>query len=332
MLLTNTLKMILRSAMSQTRYRLLSKATIDSYESYGQALIGLYQLRPLLSTMTALDPSIECVIFTKDRTLQLHALLSSYLEHVKNPAPLHILWKGSRKQYRRAYHELFDTFGPRIQTVRPETSFRKDLLEMLQSMQCSRVMFLVDDIVFIHPVDLAPFAALPSDRYVPSLRLGRQLSCSYWYQKPMPLPTFVPGIVEDADKLCWTWEQGEMEWGFPLSLDGHIFSRQEIMIMIKHFEFNGPNSLEGVMQRFKGIYMKRYGVCPLHSVIVNIPCNRVQSEYNYPHGNIHQDFLLEKWEKGFQINYAKFYAMNNRSVHEDVPLEFIIREERFGRR
>jgi hypothetical protein len=146
----------------------------------------------------------------------------------------------------------------------------------------------------------------------------------------MPLPIFIPELVEDQNKLCWVWEQGEMEWGFPLSLDGHIFSRQEFMIMIKRFEFNGPNSLEGVMKRFKGIYMQRYGVCPVHSVLVNIPCNRVQSEYNYPHGNIHQDLLLEKWVKGFQINYSKFYAMSNRSVHEDVPLEFIRRGERFG--
>jgi hypothetical protein len=324
------MKEIIKTALRRTDYRVVHKATLEAYDSGLQALIGLYHLRTSSSTLTAPDPSLDCVIFSKDRALQLHALFSSYFENVKDPAPLHVLWKSSRREHRRAYHALFDMFGSRIQTVREEASFRKDLLEMLERSKSSKVMFLVDDLLFIHPVDLAPFAALPSDCFVPSLRLGRQLSYSYWYQKPMPLPAFIPGVLEDPDQLCWIWEQGEMEWGFPLSLDAHIFSRQEIMIMFKHFEFSGPNSLERIMQRFRGIYQKRYGVCPSRSVIVNIPCNRVQAEYDFRHGSIHQDLLLEKWEQGLQMDFRKLYRLNNESVHEEAPIEFIQRETSVG--
>jgi hypothetical protein len=97
--------------------------------------------------------------------------------------------------------------------------------------------------------------------------------------------------------------------------------------MIKHFEFSGPNSLERILQRFKGIYEKRYGVCPSRSAVVNIPCNRVQAEYDFPHGNVHQDLLLEKWERGLQMDYRKLYGLNNQSVHEEIPMDFVPRVE-----
>jgi hypothetical protein len=314
----------MRSLLNRTRYVLVRRSTIEEYANHIEALFEFFNTW-VDAGKIAVPDSLDCIVFSKDRALQLHALLSTYFDQVKDPAPLHVLDRCSNKRHRKAYNEVFDLFGPRIQSQQHDRSFKRDLLDILETLNSSKVMFLVDDILFTRPIDLHSFARLPSVKFVPSLRLGKQLSYSYWHQKPMPLPLFIPELVDGQDKLCWFWEQGEMEWGFPLSLDGHIFSRQEFMIMIKHFAFSGPNSLEGVLQRFRGIYSKRFGVCPLRSAIVNIPFNRVQCEYNYRHGNVHQDLLLEKWEQGLQMDFRRLYGMNNQSVHEEVPIEYVAR-------
>jgi len=324
--MTSIIKKFFKTALSRTDYRLVRKTTLDGYEGCVKALIDLYHVKNSNHITNEQHPSLECIIFSKDRALQLHALLSSYFEHVQDQVPIHILYRSSSAPHRKAYDEVFVLFNSGIQTVRRETDFREDLLGIMESMKSSKVMFLVDDILFINPIELGGFARLPSQIFVPSLRLGNQISFSYVYQKPLPLPIFIPDILDDNNKLCWIWEQGEMDWAFPLSLDGHIFSRQEIIIMIKNFGFSSPNSLERIMQQFEGIYKKRYGVCPLQSVIVNIPCNRVKADYDYHHGNIHQNFLLKKWEEGLQMNYEKLYHWNNQGVHEEIPIEFIPRK------
>ena len=44
--------------------------------------------------------SAECIVFSKDRDLQLHALISSYLEKIVLSVPLHILYHTSTPAHR----------------------------------------------------------------------------------------------------------------------------------------------------------------------------------------------------------------------------------------
>src|SRR5258705_11456418 len=52
------------------------------------------------------DLSCEGIVFSKDRALQLHALLSSYFLYVKNPVRLYVLYKTSNERHDRSYEEL----------------------------------------------------------------------------------------------------------------------------------------------------------------------------------------------------------------------------------
>ena len=53
----------------------------------------------------------------------------------------------------------------------------------------------------------------------------------------------------------------------------------------------------------------------------------VQQEHANLHGNINQDYLLEQWQKGYQLNYKKLYGFVNESVHQVLPLEMTIRKK-----
>jgi hypothetical protein len=60
-----------------------------------------------------LSPGNTCagIVFSKDRAMQLHALLSSDFSYVKNPLPLYILYTFSNERHARSYEELKSIFG-----------------------------------------------------------------------------------------------------------------------------------------------------------------------------------------------------------------------------
>ncbi|HPU88612.1 MAG TPA: hypothetical protein PL088_09505, partial [Spirochaetota bacterium] len=129
--------------------------------------------------------------------------------------------------------------------------------------------------------------------------------------------------LSEVSVFCWRWCTGTCDWGYPLSLDGNLYSVHEILALTKAIDFNSPNTYESHLQGYKWLFDHRYGICFKKSVIVNIPLNRVQSDFNNTHGEIHQDYLLSKWEDGVRIDYRKLYGFNNIGVHQEIPIHFI---------
>lgn len=273
-------------------------------------------------------PPATCIIFSMDRAPQLHALLGSYFEQVKNAVPVHVLYRTSDAQHQKAYDEVFRLFenhplSPIKQTSRE--SFKPQLLSLLESINSDTVFFLTDDDLFIDDVDIHDIVKFETRTGVFSLRMGAHLTKSYPVQKEQKLPPFTSGAVEDGDKLCWFWENGEYDWAYPLSVNGHFFSTQEFLALMKHAEFTSPNTLEANLQPYAKYFQHRFGICYKRSKILNIPVNKVQNDNNNIHGTIHQSYLLEQWNHGMQMNYRALYGLVNESAHQEVAITFIKR-------
>lgn len=269
--------------------------------------------------------SAECIAFSKDRALQLHALLSSYLEKVASPATVYILYQTSSPSHQKSYDELIEIFSENnifFKKQDSDNSFRSDLISLLQSVRSEKIFFLVDDVLFVEDFDIEDFVKFDPDKFVPTLRMGLNLTKCYTFQKNQQLPELMPDIIKDEDKITWEWDQGIYDWSYPLSLDGHFFSAQEIKTMIQLIDFSAPNTLEDQLQHYCRFFMFRKGVAYYKSRIVNIPCNKVQIENKNIHGNCHQDFLLEQWQKGYQMDYRQLYGFNNTSAHQEISFKF----------
>lgn len=293
------------------------------------AFAKLYESR-IHTKVTKNKYPAECIIFSKDRALQLHALLASYLEKVVAPAPAYVLFQTSSQSHKKAYEDLIKIFSKQnISFIKQNNriSFRTDLIELLSSIQSEKIIFLVDDIIFIENLDLNDFTKFNTDTFVPSLRMGMHLKRCYTLQQEQPLPEWISGLIKDEDKVCWKWESGIFDWGYPLSVDGHIYSTQEMVSISKLISFNAPNSFEDGLQKFTKLFLPRFGVCYRKSKIINIPWNMVQQEHPNLHGNINQNYLLEQWQKGYQLDYKKLYGYVNESVHQELPLELIQRKK-----
>ena len=268
----------------------------------------------------------EGVVFSKDRPLQLHALLYSYYDRVTDAVPLKVLYSCSNDSYKKAYSEVSSLFDKKLITWHEENSFQKDLLNILHSIKSSKIFFLVDDIVFTHKVCMTNFTNCNTDKYVPSLRLGENIQKCYMRKTTQKQPIFRELINSSSNKLVWLWKSGQDDWGYPLSVDGNLFSTTEMTAMAKIATYTSPNKFERALQNFNELFLERYGICYRQSTLVNIPHNKVQTDFNNDSGSHDPRILLEAWNSGKRFNTEILSGFVNESPHQELPLDLINRD------
>ena len=60
--------------------------------------------------------------------------------------------------------------------------------------------------------------------------------------------------------LAWKWGESKVGWAYPLSVDGHVFSTQEIRALAASVGFAAPNSFEGNLQASNERFARRWGL------------------------------------------------------------------------
>jgi len=253
--------------------------------------------------------------------MQLDALLRSFYLNKSGNFNLFIQLKASTKKYMDAYSKLIADYENRdsINFIVEKGKFKSTLIKTLTSLNTNKVFFLVDDQIFIRKFDLIDFKKIKPSFTIFSLRMGIHLEYSYVVNKKQKLPSF---LKLQNNFLRWLWIFGELDWKYPVSVDGHLFSTSEILVLSKLIEFSAPNSFEAQLQQAKILFMYRFGKSYKNSRIINLPINKVQNEINNHHGTIHQDYLLDQWNQGKRININPLQNRLNKSVHEDIEIDF----------
>ncbi|MBU0663912.1 MAG: hypothetical protein KJ990_05130 [Proteobacteria bacterium] len=308
------------------KLRVLEAKDLADLQNQNRNLISLYNTRSRWKNEKG--DSLCCIVFSKDRAMQLHAFLTSFREMIQKPVTVHVLYYVSTPNHKRSYDDLQKLHSKHVAIFHRQknnASFQEDLLSLIAGFDDNRIVFFVDDIVATEKINFADLLAFDPDSFVPSLRLGLNIRKNYTVGQNQPLPEFHSHMAIDEDKIVWNWHNGFLDWGYPLSIDGNIFSRLEILEMLKLISFSAPNSLEDKLQNFMPLFSERLGVAYKKSRIINIPCNKVQSENRNISGDIHQDELLRKWQDGLSIDLEKIYGYTNISPHEEIGISFVDR-------
>lgn len=261
------------------------------------------------------------IVFSKDRPLQLHALLHSYLHHCRPPPRLEVLYTASSPAYLAAYEEVMTLFPDAAIGWHRECDFAADVRALIAGLRTQGVFFLVDDMVFIRPVGFPALAVWPLERYIPSLRLGRNITWSHFAGAPRRQPS----LESVADGLLtWRVAEAHAEWRL-ISFDGDIFLRAELEAMAGAVTFSSPNKFELALAIFLPALSLRRGLCFEQSRVVNLPLNRVQREFANPAGGLHPDTLLDYWQHGLCLDVDGLYNAQTSSIHEELPIRFVPR-------
>lgn len=218
------------------------------------------------------------IVFSKNRPMQVHALLDTLTQFVDVDivGEIKVLYT-SDVEFDGNYDTVKAEF-PHIKWVREISgSFRSDTISLLNT-NCEYTSFLVDDILFFGKVDSK---CLPhEDELCFSLRLGKNCNFSH----PANSSYSLPPISELENMISWEWPGCEYDFGYPMSLDGHIFKSEEISKMVKNVYFTNPNSLESSLAYQNPYLQHGYGTSRVmrsydRSKIVGVPVNRVNTQF-----------------------------------------------------
>lgn len=262
---------------------------------------------------------MNIIIFSKDRACQLELTIRSmkwaFAEFSINL--IKILYTYSSDDFKKGYEKVMELHSDKNIVWCKETSFKTDLLTLFDKAE-KHTVFFVDDDVFKEPFSLQDkkFKIFDShgDILCLSLRLHTKLTYCYTLAINQKPPLF------NRDNV-FLWYRQNGDYGYPMSLDGHIFRTKEIISHLLYLPYNNPNSLEAMLATRPLLNPKM--ICYNNSVILNNPINIVQNYNDNIHGNITAEQLNEKFLSKSVIDLKPFIGFENISCHQEVCVNFI---------
>ncbi len=263
---------------------------------------------------------INIIIFSKDRACQLELLLRSMKTFFfeSSICNVSILYRYSNDLFKKGYDRTI-LLHPEYNYVLEENGgFKRQLISLIKT-ELKGTMFLVDDIIFkdyffIRSNEMRKFLDTP-DIVCLSLRMCPRISYCYPEKRATPPPEFLEGNV-------WNWVGLPGDWGYPHSLDAHLFRTDEILPLIRSMNYSNPNTFEGTWSTHPPINQP-YMICYEESKIVNNPINKVQTANNNHCGNISAETLNVQYLMGLGISLNTFIKIKNMSPHQETILTFI---------
>ena len=262
---------------------------------------------------------MNIIVFSKNRACQLDCLLSSmeYFFVGLKDCNKSIIWKATTNVFLDGYKNCIQNHPS--WNYKKESNFKGQVVSSISPNRKTTVFF-VDDLIF-----LAPFCrsdkeykafVLNSKQVCLSLRLHPKLNYCYALSCNMKAPAFI------GSELIWNWNLGDCDFGYPMSLDGHIFKTIDIGKYLHTMEYNNPNQLEGELCKEKVVNKYLVG-CYREPRVINIPMNRVTNECNNRAEGGSAEKMNDDYLSGKRIDWKNLSGYVGSSVHESVQIQYI---------
>ena len=184
---------------------------------------------------------IDCIVFSRDRAMQLDALLRSLRHYVGSLyGRVSVLYRATSPAFAAAYAELMRAHPDVL--WKEESVFAEGLRALVTGAR--RTVFHTDDDVFFRvpePPDVR------TEEVCYSLRLGLNIDYSY----PLDLAERLTDHRLEGARISWDWRsQARGSFSYPLAVNGHIFRTADVAIWLDSLDFRNPNELEAALQWF----------------------------------------------------------------------------------
>ena len=280
-------------------------------------------LRSALATVgessAALDAplSVNCVVFSKDRAMQLDACLRSIARLAPYDGPIFVLYRATSPAFAESYRLLARETHERVRLVAERDSFKRDVLSLIDAETKYTVFHTDDDVFFRSPPNIP---VLPPGFAAFSLRLGENTTRCYTINRAQDIPTF----ARNGPFIGWRWPAARDDFSYPMSLDGHIFHTGLLLRLLGHARFTNPNQLEDEL------YRRRYRAPSAmlafrESCVLSLPVNVVSSTHRNRSGDeaaLSAQALNARFLDDERIDLDAMDFSEVRGAHQEVPLAF----------
>ncbi len=210
---------------------------------------------------------------------------------------------------------------PNIKWIK-EDDFRKQTLYEINNKDSEFTCFFTDDDIIYRKIDENEITSKLKedlDCFCFSLRLG--LNTKVCYTMNSDNMSVNPNF-EDNKFISWDWTNHDFDFGYPLSVDGHIFRTKEIYKLSSKVNFNNPNTFEAALQIFRN-FPKNIMWSYTQSALVNSPSNIVQSVFKNRKG-VEEKFstksLNDYFLKDYFIKLEKMDFSEIVGCHQEINL------------
>ncbi len=263
---------------------------------------------------------INGIVFSKDRSAQLQLLLNSIEKKAKNIFELKVIYTSSHERYNKGYEKLIKQY-PEVKWIKESSIFKLDVLNAIQNPESNYTCFFTDDDIIYRKInedDLIIKLIEDENAFCFSTRLGKNTTRCY----AMNAENIINPHYEDDKFISWNWQDHNFDFGYPLSVDGHVFRTEEIQKLTKKISFQNPNTYEAGLQAFSD-FPRRHMWSYVHSALVNSPSNIVQKVYQNRRGleyGVSTKELNDAFLSGQEIDFSKIDFSNIIGCHQELEL------------
>lgn len=274
---------------------------------------------------------IQAIVFSRNRAAQLDLLLRSIEARAPIFDPIQVIYRGEF-EFAEGY-QICKEQHPEVRFL-PEKNLSGQVEGLLRDWSDTPcVTFLCDDDLIIRPFidDPRPDTLLmptPSLLCI-SLRLGFNTTHCYPYDRKQEHPGWEVAL---KDIRMWSWEGKDGDWGYPGSIDGHVFRRNDLLDLLinqpygsAYHGFSNPNELEEVLNRNCRAIGTPLMACYSQSVLTGVPANRVNTSHPNRNGQEHPLDLISanaQYRAGKRLVLDELSAQQINAAHTELPLVF----------
>lgn len=259
--------------------------------------------------------AVNCIVFSKDRAMQLDLCLRSIERFAPYSGPIVVVYRATTRAFSNGYRAL--ATNGHVRLVEQSDNFRRDVMSAIDPAVMHTVFHTDDDVFFRRP---AGTPVLPAGFAAFSLRLGTNTTHYYPLDRPQPVPV----SSSQGSVLAWHWVSGTDDFAYPMSLDGHVLSTALLRRMLSRARFANPNQLE------EELHLRRYLAPPgmlafRASSIVSIPANVVSATHRNRAGDnaaTSPEALNSCFLAGERIDLGAMDFSAVVGAHQEIPYVF----------
>jgi len=260
---------------------------------------------------------MNIIVFSKNRAAQLELFIRSFKTYVKDPEKyeLRVIYLPTEPQYDDGYKKLIEMGYKNIVYVK-ETVFYQDIVNFIDSND-KHLVFFSDDNIFKNHIDF-------DDDYIKQFDVDKEIACislrlhpKLTFCYPMNIPMTPPQFMIDN---TFYWKGLPGDYGYPMSVDGHIFRTDELLPTLQRGRFPNPTMLENFLVG-NTLHSPKM-LCYDKSIIVNNPCNRASTCAGNIHGKVDLQELNRKFLNGQLISLDNIDGIENISCHQEIEIKY----------
>ena len=256
---------------------------------------------------------IHCLVFSKDRAMQLDAFLRSQDEHAPYESVTVLCSFTENLDVADSYSILRSEYHTVTMLHEGPSASPHESLVRWWLQHHERVVFHTDDDVFFRKADLLPTEL--GEWQTISYRLGGNTRYCHPLDRPQALPP----------SAHWKWREADGDFGYPLCLNATVYRSADLLPLLQGWHFQNPTELEAGLAYRAELYRPEWMTAPLHSCCVSLPHNRVSSSSGCRTGSNplwQPDSLRDLYLDGYRIDLDRMDFSNIVGAHQEVPLRF----------